>query len=1149
VSSPLHVSLEAALRDGKPLDAAGGSIDAQFLADLLGGRGNVARVDFHPRGLKLSNARICKLVDWSGDQWTSFAFQDCEFEDGVIARGLEVDGDASFHNCKASFLDLSRARISGDLDLEKASLGPASPAQPAVLLLSHLQVGGSISLRSAQLGGDVELRSFTTRGSLDLTESSFDGRLNLEAAQIGGDCEASEVTIRTPNKEAIVGHRVRVGGGLNLESANIQGSVTMVGAKIDGQLNLSGAYLRDAPSDAGVLVLYQASITRGVYMRPRRKGEGKEPFRAEGRVSFAATTVATVIAPEAVLSHEGGIALSFDGMNCDGNVNLSEIKASGQLVLKGASVRGDLRLNNAVLEHDSDCALDAAGLEIGGDITLEYVKALGKVSFAGVKADGDARFSHINVKGLLSLRGSTVRGDLLIEEGALFIEKGKLPQPDSHALDATGLEVGGDISLKGIESVGDVVLAGIKVDGDAWLNGLKVQGLLDIGRASLRGDLLFTGAELLHPKRRALDAAGLEVGGEANLEHTQVFGDASLTGVKVDGDTSFVDAKFDGLLDIGGANLRGDLLFNKVKFINRDGPLALDAAGLEVGGALIFEGAVAQGELSLVGVKVDGQLNFDGATLSVTSAECRALNLFQAEVRGGIFMRPAEIQARKEVFSATGEVSLNAARISIIDAEMAKFTSVDSLALTAIGLFCEGSASVREAIVIGRLDFSDATIDSFDLSGVRIEPQSAEGDKWNRDSQTALLAPRLECHAKLDLDGSRIKGRVNLHQAVVDGDVSLHDFEITFTPKESSPQQTNLGGFAGEISKRPVLVLELAHIKGNLVLEGGKLDGDCVFHDAQISGSLVLKDLELATQDSESRSAIYADQVDVGGRLTMHGLRWENVDQNDDKEKIMRFSLRLASVGELDDDPKAWPSTLGSVDLTGFRYNQFTDSSERKRRRRKSNAYPQDQTPWTVEKRLEWISIQTNQTSSDPAPGEYSPQPYFQLAEVYGRVGRDHEKRKVLMRQQDDLRHFGEMGSASKAWNKLVGIITGHGYALWRAGFAILAVYLLSVVLVVGVKSHNGFVAVGGTAVVGTRPVTSVTASLCTSTYPCVNTFVYPIDASIPIINFHQSDYWLFDQNKPWGLAGQYLFVLLTMAGWGFSSLIVAAASGLIRKD
>ena len=72
---------------------------------------------------------------------------------------------------------------------------------------------------------------------------------------------------------------------------------------------------------------------------------------------------------------------------------------------------------------------------------------------------------------------------------------------------------------------------------------------------------------------------------------------------------------------------------------------------------------------------------------------------------------------------------------------------------------------------------------------------------------------------------------------------------------------------------------------------------------------------------------------------------------------------------------------VSDLRLTGFVYGQLSEHA----------------TAIGVKKRLEWIRRQTSR------PGQYSPQPYSQLAQVYKANGLDDDVRRVLVaRQRDD---------------------------------------------------------------------------------------------------------------------------------------------------
>jgi hypothetical protein len=256
-----------------------------------------------------------------------------------------------------------------------------------------------------------------------------------------------------------------------------------------------------------------------------------------------------------------------------------------------------------------------------------------------------------------------------------------------------------------------------------------------------------------------------------------------------------------------------------------------------------------------------------------------------------------------------------------------------------------------------------------------------------------------------------------------------------------------------------------------------------------------------------------------------------------------KFSLRLAEVSELVDAPDAWPQILGKLDITGFKYEQFKDLHLIN-----SSILHEE---WTVFSRLNWIRTQTGQRFTDSnTEGEYSPQPYTQLANAYLEVGKDHERRIVLMQQQFDLLRYGELSFWSRVWSRILRFFTGYGFQLWKTFTAIIVVYLLLVGLVAGVKSNDAFLASDSAAevIVSAHHLDGLHSNSCTTYYPCVSNWLYPLDSLIPVINFHQADFWSFNESNSWGSYGQLSFDALTLIGWSLASLLVAGASGIINK-
>jgi hypothetical protein len=213
----------------------------------------------------------------------------------------------------------------------------------------------------------------------------------------------------------------------------------------------------------------------------------------------------------------------------------------------------------------------------------------------------------------------------------------------------------------------------------------------------------------------------------------------------------------------------------------------------------------------------------------------------------------------------------------------------------------------------------------------------------------------------------------------------------------------------------------------------------------------------------------------------------------------------------------------------------------------------------SVHQRLAWLGIQTRKAARTPQlenrVSSYVPQPYQQLADVYKAMGRDGERRQVLITQQDDLRKYGEMTRATKTWNWFMSTFAAHGYRPLRSFGLTMAIFLLSVVCVWIPKHNDAFVA-------SVAPVTHwkvqgnsmdftefPKSSHCTSEYPCLNEWLYTLDAVIPVVDLQQTPYWSFDKSFTVGWFFQILFALLTVFGWISTSIFVIVISGIVSKE
>ncbi|MGO8867403.1 MAG: hypothetical protein ACLQME_12970 [Alphaproteobacteria bacterium] len=216
-------------------------------------------------------------------------------------------------------------------------------------------------------------------------------------------------------------------------------------------------------------------------------------------------------------SKQAAIQLFADGLVVKGNALLREgFRAEGEVCLNGCTIHRNLDCSGAVLWNPAGYSLSAAGAHIFGSLYLCRTHAW------SIYPDPVLFESQ----GSLRLEGAKIDGDLDCRDGrftaAAFVRANWAPDPapgtasdkDLYAIEAGGVEVGGDVQLSGaFHARGIVDLIGAKVEGDfncedgffdfpgedpLYADGITVSGTTfldrssaDNGRATTNGILRF----------------------------------------------------------------------------------------------------------------------------------------------------------------------------------------------------------------------------------------------------------------------------------------------------------------------------------------------------------------------------------------------------------------------------------------------------------------------------------------------------------------------------------------------------------------------------------------------------------------------------------------------------------------------------------
>ncbi|HEY0637260.1 MAG TPA: hypothetical protein VGD67_06410 [Pseudonocardiaceae bacterium] len=477
-----------------------------------------------------------------------------------------------------SALRLAGVAVVGELGLEAADV-------PYLVELTDCWFSHRPDLRMARLTGlrltGCRLPGFRGRNlavDSDLVlEAGFtaDGQVDLSDAHIDGSLRLSGAVLRRPGGTALLAERMVVAGAIQAGVLRATGAVRIPNSRVGGNIDVSGARLSNPDGEA----LHAEGIEVSGSVLGELKG-GR--LVANGRVVLSGARIGgdlrlsgaqLAVAPPAERSglvvprgtaDDASASLVADRISVRGNLDLDDgFCAVGAVRLPAANIGGHLRLSGATLgrperlpETEGDrlaripVALVADGIRVGGDLDA---RAGGGPADRGregpLTAYGQLRLVDGEVRGSASLSGIRLHGagidvlfaDRLTVGGTLFMRgarvAGSIRLQNAHigsTLDCTGAELTApryrpDGSPKPsldarVASIGKDVLCsrGFRATGGVRLRRVEVGKSTNFELARLGGE---TGAV-------ALNAFGLSTQ-ELNVRFAEVpNGDVILTAAR-----------------------------------------------------------------------------------------------------------------------------------------------------------------------------------------------------------------------------------------------------------------------------------------------------------------------------------------------------------------------------------------------------------------------------------------------------------------------------------------------------------------------------------------------------------------------------------------------------------------------------------------
>lgn len=347
-----------------------GSIDLMGEFTAIGG---IALDTAHVRGDVV--ARNARIGAGEGD---AIGAQAARF-DGVVILG---DGFVA-----AGVIWLMGARIAGTLDMNAARLVNRSEDGSGVVLAAD----------TAEIGGSVLLRN----------GFAADGAISLRGARIGSSLECDGATLTNPTSDgsgvALAADHAVIGGAVLLRNGfAAHGAVSLIGAKIGGNLECDGARLSNATQDGtGVALAAENAMIGGAVLL-------RHGFTALGGVSLLGATI------DSNVECCGALLENWPESGSRETLRLTNVEIAGDVLLNlGFTSIGYVSLWGTKIGRDLDCT---TATFIGVSSAASGRSTAGAVVATNLAVAGDMKLIGVTVVGRLDCEHLATGGSLIWDE-------------------------------------------------------------------------------------------------------------------------------------------------------------------------------------------------------------------------------------------------------------------------------------------------------------------------------------------------------------------------------------------------------------------------------------------------------------------------------------------------------------------------------------------------------------------------------------------------------------------------------------------------------------------------------------------------------------------------------------------------------------
>jgi hypothetical protein len=450
--------LLTACRNGQWLDCMT-PVGPRSVAAAMIRRCCIANSDVDPRGLRVRNAVVLGSLDLAGlDVPFPLRFERCTFDAPPVLEGARLEQLALTDGTRVPGLLANGVRVRRDLDLSRSTVTgalatSASTSKSSAIWLCESEIGGrllcvdttiladgerSLQADRMHVGGTVRLlHRFTARGEVRLIGAQIDGSLDLTGAHI-----RSRTGVALDLTGAVVGGSLFLIGHATARRPVMEGRIDMGSVRISGQLLIRDAKLV-GPSASPADSAYARARSGTVAVSAARMSVGAEA-RLDGRcqvlggIDLSMSEMSSLTIGKACsLRGIDGPALDLTNAELRATMTINGTGVAGTLRMRGTSIRGDLSMQRVRVRVRAGWAVACQGINVDGDVLLREMRVTG---------------------GPVEFRGATIRGGV-DAKGA------KLTNPDGYTLSLHHAVVRGSVGLVDMESTGSVVLNRAVIDG------------------------------------------------------------------------------------------------------------------------------------------------------------------------------------------------------------------------------------------------------------------------------------------------------------------------------------------------------------------------------------------------------------------------------------------------------------------------------------------------------------------------------------------------------------------------------------------------------------------------------------------------------------------------------------------------------------